>query len=50
MTLDEIYSEKIELANKIGGVIQFVFEFEGDIYLVKWGKHKWSDPVKISKI
>lgn len=50
MTLDEVYSQKIELANQIKSILQFTFEFEGDIYLVKWGKHKWSDPVKLEKL
>jgi hypothetical protein len=50
MTLDEVYSQKIELANKIQGIIQFTFEFERRLHLVKWDKHKWSDPIKIEKL
>lgn len=50
MTLKEVYQEKIILANQIGNVIQFVFEFEEELYIVKWGKFQWSEPVKISKI
>ena len=50
MTLNDVYLEKIELANKIQGIIQFVFDYKEDQYLVKWGKHKWSDPVKLETL
>ena len=50
MTLNEVYYQKIELANKIRGLIQFTFEFENHLYLVRRGKYKWSDPIYLEKL
>jgi hypothetical protein len=48
--LDDVYCEKLEIANRDTYMKQFIFEFEGEYYFVKWGQLKWSEPIKIKTI
>jgi 5,10-methylenetetrahydrofolate reductase len=50
MTLDEVYFEKIEIANKNEMLSQFIFKHEKLWYFVQWYKNKWSEPVKIVEL
>ena len=45
-TIEDVYSEKIEQANKNRSISKFVFEHEKFLYLVQWQKNKWSEPEK----
>jgi hypothetical protein len=48
MTLNDVYIAKIEEANSyIVYLTQFIFEYKGECYYVKWEKLKWSEPIKI---
>ena len=49
MTLDEVYLEKITLANKMKYFSRFIFEFQGKKYFVEWRK-MWSEPVEIVEL
>jgi hypothetical protein len=48
-TLLAICDEKIQIANKIY-LLEFVFEYNDELYISKWNKDKWEYPNKIYKI
>lgn len=53
MTLNEVYLEKIEIANKDVGICEFIFSFDNQKYLVTWQRGltlKWSEPIKIIEL
>jgi hypothetical protein len=49
--LEDVYAEKIEIANKDNSFPRFIFTFENQKYLVELEHgHKWSNPVKIIEL
>lgn len=49
MNLNDKFTDLLEKANELN-LIQFVFEYEDELYLCLWINSKWSDPMLIQKL
>ena len=51
MSLEETYYAKLKEANEIEWLLHFIFEHDGEYYLVKFEKGlRWSEPIKVKML